>query len=247
MGSGAAAILPKPLGAGRRPATVEDLEVLLFLRGPPHEGVRGRLLSAATALEDGRVTVLFEGLQPPLLALSEDVEVELFGSALGRSLATAARVLEHRAGRGWASYAFELPDACHAALEGLLERRSGARARPAVVAPIEAVLAAPDGTLAREVLVKDLSATGAAVHLSPPEELELLAHAGLRLAFRLPGDEVPLELRTTLVWRRPAGSQLVYGLAFDAAATPAWRLTRARIAEWVARRSAGGAGHAQAG
>jgi hypothetical protein len=226
---------------------VDDLEVLLFLRGASHDGVRGRLLSAVTALEDGRVSVLFEGLQPPLLALDEQVEVELFGSALGRSLVTVARVLEHRAGRGRASYVLELPDDCRAALEGLLERRSSPRARPTVVAPIEALLSAPDGGQAREVLVKDLSATGASVHLAPPEDLGLLSHCGLRLAFRLPGDETPLELHAHLVWRRPAGSQLVYGLAFDAAATPAFRLVRGRIAEWVARRTAGGPGHAQAG
>lgn len=226
---------------------MEDLEVLLFLRGPPHDGARGRLLSAATALEDGRVLVLFEGPQPPLLALSQAAEVELFGSALGRSLSTCARVLEHRCGRGWASYVLELPDACHAALEGLLERRSASRARPAVVAPIEAELAAPDGSLAREVLVKDLSVTGAALHLAPPEELALLDGAGLRLTFRLTGDETPLEVRASLVWRRAAGSQIAYGLAFDAAATPAWRVARACIADWVARRNAGGAGRAQAG
>jgi hypothetical protein len=226
---------------------VDDLEVLLILRGGRHAGLRGRLLSAATALEDGRVTVLFEGPRPPLLALGEEVEIELFGSALGRTLNVVARVLEHRAGRGRASYTLELPDPCHAALEGLLERRSAPRARPAVVAPIEAVLSAPDGSLEREVLVKDLSLTGAAVHLKQPEELVLLDGAGLRLAFRLPGEESTLELRATLVWRRPAGKRLVYGLAFDAAASPTFHMARARIAEWVARRNAGGAGHAQAG
>lgn len=226
---------------------MDDLEVLLILRGPRHEGARGRLLCAQTALEDGRVDVLFEGPAAPLFALDEEVEVELFGSALGRSLATVARVLEHRAGAGRAVYALGLPDACHAALEGLLERRSGTRARPSVVAPIEAVLSAPDGSLARDVLVKDLSVTGAALYLAPPEQLELLTHAGLRLCLRLPGEPVPLDLRTALVWRRRAGSQLIYGLAFDAAAMPDFRGARARLAEWVALRGAGDPGRAQAG
>lgn len=221
--------------------------MLLILRGPRHAGVRGRLLSAATALEDGRVDVVFEGAGVPLLALGEEVEVELFGSALGRSLTSVARVLEHRAGVGRATYALELPDACHAALEGLLERRSGARARPAVVAPIEAVLSAPDGSLAREVLVKDLSVTGASLYLVPPEQLELLAHAGLRLSLCLPGDPSRIDLRCALVWRRRAGSQVLYGLSLDAAATPDFRTARARLAEWVALRCAGDSGRAQAG
>jgi hypothetical protein len=226
---------------------VDDLEVLLILRGPRHEGARGRLLDAATALEDGRVDVLFEGPAAPLLALDEVVDVELFGSVLGRSLTSVARVLEHRAAAGRTIYVLELPDACHAALAGLLERRGGARARPAVVAPIEAVLSAPDGSQARDVLVKDLSVTGAALYLAPPEGLGLLAHAGLRLCLNLPGDPVRLDLRTTLVWRRRAGSQLLYGLSFDATATPDFRGARARLAEWVSLRSAGDPGRAQAG
>ena len=221
--------------------------MLLILRDPRHDGARGRLLSAQTALSQGRVAVLFEGAELPLLGLDEEVEVELYGSALGRTLACAACVVEHRAGRGWASYVLELPDGVHAALEGLLERRASVRARPAVVAPVDGMLAAPDGSQAREVVVKDLSATGAALYLSGPEELELLAHAGLLLTLTLPGDSAAVDLRATLVWRRRAGTQLVYGVAFDAAATPGFRASRARVADWVARRAAGGAGRAQAG
>ncbi|HVS18072.1 MAG TPA: PilZ domain-containing protein [Planctomycetota bacterium] len=226
---------------------MDDLEVLLILRGPRHEGARGRLLSAQTALEQGRVAVLFEGAELPLLALDEEIEVELFGSAMGRTLACAARVLEHRAGRGWASYVLELPDHAHSSLAGLLECRSSVRARPAVVAPVEGTLSAPDGSLAREVLVKDLSVTGAAVYLSGSEDLELLSHAGVRVSLVLPGKGAAVELRATLVWRRRAGAQIGYGLAFDAAATSDFRAARAQLAEWVARRSEGGAGHAQAG
>lgn len=221
--------------------------MLLILRGPRHEGARGRLLSAQTALSEGRVAVQFEGLDLPLLALEEEIEIELFGSALGRTLACSARVREHRAGRGWTRYVLELPDPVHAALEGLLERRASVRARPAVVAPVDGTLAAPDGSRARAVALKDLSATGAALFLAGEEDLELLAHPLLALRLELPGESAPLELRASVVWRRRAGTQLVYGLAFDAAATPDFRSTRARVAEWVARRIEGGAGRAQAG
>lgn len=221
--------------------------MLLILRGPRHEGVRGRLLSAQTALEQGRVAVLFEGAELPLLALDEEIEIELFGSAMGRTLACGARVLEHRAGRGWASYVLELPDHVHSSLEGLLERRSSLRARPAVVAPVDGTLSVPDGSLARAVVVKDLSVTGAALYLAGGEDLELLSHAGVRVSLVLPGASAAVELRATLVWRRRAGAQIVYGVAFDPAATPDFRAARAQLADWVARRSQGGAGRAQAG
>jgi hypothetical protein len=218
---------------------MNEPEVLLFLRDPQYTGVRGRLVTMDTAAEDGRVCVLFEGHNRPIFALNELLKVEIFGAAVGRSMSCQARVLQHRAGSGVAFYVLELPPEQREGLEDLLERRGSTRVRPAVVAPIEATLSAPDGSLVREAVVKDLSVSGAGLLVRPPEELELLACSGLLLKFVLPGEGLLVELRVNLASRRPAGAMLHYGVSFDSVATQGFRELRARIGDWVAQRSAG--------
>jgi hypothetical protein len=219
---------------------MKNSDVYLVLRDTNQVEVRGRLLTVETAIEDGRVCVMFDGADRPLLPVTERVEVELQSAALSQAARGSARVLQHRIGSEACFYVLELPQPCRTALASLFERRVSERVSLPDPAPIEATLSALDGSLGRKVAIKDLSAGGAGLLLQPPEDLELLAQVGMRLSFTLPGQEAPTEVEVHLASRRPSGAEVLYGVAYESATIGQSARAVERIREWVAQRSASG-------
>lgn len=209
---------------------------IVMLRDSAGGEAQAHLLGGEQVDEEGRVCAVIDDAGSLMLPLGGEAELELQGSSGDPSLHLRARVIQHRVGRDAAWYVLEIDASDRPLLATQADRRVHDRARPSVVAPVEAVLSSPDGTLARAVTVKDLSESGAGLILRPPEELALLREPRLRLALTLPGRDHPLDLRARLVFRRLAGPLLQYGVAFDAFTTPNFELARERLANWVGER-----------
>jgi hypothetical protein len=209
---------------------------IVMLRDSAGGEAQAHLLGGEQVDDEGRVCAVLDHAGSLVLPLGGEAELELQGSDGEPSLLLHARVIQHRVGRDTAWYVLEIDASDRPLLATQADRRVHDRARPSVVAPVEAVLSAPDGTLARAVTVKDLSESGAGLILRPPEELDLLRQPRLRLALTLPGQEHPLDLRARLVFRRLAGPLIQYGVSFDAYASPNFELSRERLSNWVGER-----------
>jgi len=209
---------------------------IVVLRDSSGGEAQAHLLGGEQVDEEGRVCAVLDDGSALVLPLGGEAELELQGSDGEPSLLLRARVIQHRVGRDAAWYVLEIDSSDRALLATQADRRTHDRARPSVVAPVEAVLSAPDGSLCRAVTVKDLSESGAGLILRPPEELGLLRQSRLRVAITLPGQPHPLDLRARLVFRRLAGPLLQYGVAFDAYTSPDYELARERLSSWVGER-----------
>ena len=84
-----------------------------------------------------------------------------------------------------------------------------------------------------ELAVHDISSGGIALLIPAERQRELPGVERMRLSLTLPRGGEALELVGKLIHRRLAGSDVVYGIQFDEAATPGFDLKEPLIREYV--------------
>lgn len=118
------------------------------------------------------------------------------------------------------------------AAPGSANTRGSVRIRPSPSAPARMRVENHDA----EFVVRDLSVGGLSLVLPKDAELPLAVGAVGSISLVLPGEPAPLDLVARVRNRRLFGGSILYGLQFEAGATPGFAYKETRLQRYLVRR-----------
>jgi len=192
--------------------------------GPTHVGI----VRDQVALERStRALVEFPREDAPFLAVGSRVWVDFAGGSDRAD--SMAKVVFRGESEEFRRYEFTFGP--NEAVQDLLERRQTERIRPGAGARVQ--FRGRGSYQRHEGRVADLSTAGIALGAELESEEALLEVDEVELALYLDPDGVPVLVMGQLVWRRLVGTEVHYGIEFQASRTPGFGSAQERIDRYV--------------
>jgi hypothetical protein len=179
------------------------------------------------------VVVEFPAPARPELRIAERATLRVTGQGHRTNLIVGVVVSRSRSEGVYSSVFLVDADAREALLSKAF-RREAFRVRPSEASPVHGHLAELGGAgRAHDVIVDDISVTGASLLVPHALEDELGGDWDFKLVLQLPTTEDPIELVVEVASRRLSGSAYCYGVRFDQHATDSFERLQGLILRYV--------------
>ncbi len=159
--------------------------------------------------------------------------VTLADSSLRSPLHVTSRVILRAYDDSGCRYHFQFEEEAGHVVSQVFNRRRAVRVRPVGGTSLMVALKPADMELGITATLNDISATGVSVLVSLESESKIYASEHVQLMLQLPNDEANLTLKGTIRHRHLEGSEVHYGIEFDAHQTHDFEAVQERIARYV--------------
>jgi c-di-GMP-binding flagellar brake protein YcgR len=216
----------------------ESADLAVTIPNPDGTPFAGRLLDVSGSGAGAR----FPAAGCPILAVGQEIDLVFTSQRLEAPAAVRARIQHRAEEEGFRRYGFRFLDEkqLHAelpsALLELFNRRRALRVTPDPESPIAVVLEGPRGSPRAEGRLADVSAIGVGVSLDPDAESALANIDRVVVSLALPGAGPPVTLAGRIRYRRLAGAEIRYGIAFDPGQSQDFTREQDRITRYVMER-----------
>ena len=187
--------------------------------------------------DDGAVAVVdFSSSTEPCLRIADHVEIEISGGEFKTPLAVSARVLLRSKDEVRHRLELQLDNETRMILMPPVSRRQAFRVRPAATKPIDAALKTTMGRKLASVVLHDISIGGVSLLVTHEDEFQLSPQWEFLLTIQLPEAKEPIDFVCAVRQRRLVGSQIAYGMEFDAVATQLFGRKQELVRAYVMQR-----------